>query len=76
MNHGDNANITKERKMIYLPKQEIPKHVVHALDRIQSYLYMAACEIDEFKILSLDRQGEVMIPVVQKFIDGVMDEIK
>lgn len=52
------------------------KTVKDSLDTITLHLYNAALEVDEFKNLSMDLQGEITKRVMTWFIDCINDEVK
>jgi len=61
---------------ILLPKQDSMKGAKESIEKMKNSLFEAAMQIDEFKQLSMDQQGEVIMDIGSSFISLVIETIE
>lgn len=74
--NGDSVYRISETRHTTLLFNASEVNVANSLKIISSHLYNAALEVDEFKNLSMDLQGEITKRVMTWFIDCINDEVK
>lgn len=61
---------------ILLPRQDSMKGAKESIEKMKNSLFEAAMQIDEFKQLSMDRQGEVIMDIGADFVSLVMAAVE